>query len=495
MAMALQSEASNTSTDRSRALAHVLWSVATEVRRKHDTGVMRVQLTIPYIITGASVTAYTAAWALSTFLRRTGSDDQPRHGNHGWFTLRPDVLASTWIAYEWCNDHGLVHEPAVRPITFVPLFGIDPEGETKGKCRCGCPAHSNGDRDPSLLFNLGTHRATCLVTRKVYALISGPEGWSACDLPELGKHMTRYATSVEPVEFEESVKGVPPTTGCAGGSDLPEDMAGSPSAPPTVFGMVTGRLWTTGINPKLSGSSSREGWARWTASRYGGASGKAAADRGMIKFETSPNPTHVRGYCPDRLVGVGWWARVPDSFRWMGGGKPGAKVWPVWDYAECGTGHVLIDMDDCGPLPDGKGVDDFVIRIREAIEGRGLFGVVTWIVRTSHAGVQVLVRLRQFRRDVAGFYAHPAVRQRLAEVGGRVAEITGGHADPAVWCAGRFCRAPGWRARQKGREVTVEHSELWYVRPSTVPKKPRKIRKSATATTITSTEAVKFSHL
>jgi hypothetical protein len=465
MAVALRSEVVNAPEKSSRALAHVLWSVASWARRKPVQGGVQVQVTRSYVEVGAEVARRPAEWALAAFRRWTGGEARA-----GWITLTSAALAAAWEALEWVKGRGLLSPPAVVPSVLEPAFPVVLPGKGKGKTRCGCPAHAHGDRDPSLLFDLHRGLATCAVSGEVFALVEGVEGFVA-------HRIHRGVASEEPAFSLTIHKDTPPVGpdldhpvervgeagedaggGAHGGECRSEaeyrqaEAAGRPGPDPRCEGTATGRLWSSGLSLSLSRATSREGWAAWQEKRWGGASGEALAWEEMAHRE---RPTGVpRGWMPERFVGVGWWR--PTSIFWMEGAS--GRRWPILDLEEMGTGHVLLDIDGCDPLtyeaPGGM-----VAAIRKELEHRGIFGEVSWVLRTSRRGLQIMVKLQRFRWDVAGFYHSPAVRAVLQEAGERIARLVGGKVDPSSWAPKRMARAPGWRVK-----ADPEAAHLWYLR-------------------------------
>lgn len=461
MAMALQSEVVNAPEKASRSLAHVLWSVASWARRRVTQAATLVQVTLSYVETGAGVGRRPAEWALATFRRWTGAETRA-----GWISVSGPVLEATWEALEWIRGRGLLHQPEVVPSRLEPAFSVDlPGGKLRGKARCGCPAHEHGDRDPSLLFDLHRGLATCAVSGEVFALTEGREGVVA-------SRIVREIVEEEPSISPMITKDTPPgggtrevTTGeDRGGEDRRSEerpgqsdrrgdaeAAGSPGPDPRCGGIATGRLWPSGLALALSRATSRESWAGWQERRWGGISGEGVAWEAMAYRERRGEP--ARGWMPERFVGVGWWR--PSRVEWVEG--PSGRRWPVMELEERGTGHVLLDLDDCPFLPGGA-PEGMVEAIRGTLERRGLFGEVSWILRTSSHGVQIMVKLRRFRWDVVGFYRSAAVQRALREAGERVVKIVGGKVDPSAWAPRRMARAPGWRVK-----ADPERASLWYL--------------------------------
>lgn len=460
MATALRSEVVNAPEKSSRALAHVLWAVASWSRRRPSREGLLVQVTLSYVETGAAVGRRPAEWALAAFRRWTGTE-----GRAGWLSISPAVLEATWKALEWIQDRGLLVAPEVIPSRLEPAFQVvPPAGKLRGKARCGCGAHAHGDRDPSLLFDLRRGLATCAVSGLVFALTEGPDGVVASrivrEIVEDEASISPMITKDTPPGGDEGSEGREEDRrgegrrreDRPGDSDRKEaEAAGNPGPDPRCGGIATGRLWPSGLALSLSGARSREGWARWQARRWGGIAGETLAWEAMAYREQRGE--EARGWMPERFVGVGWWR--PSSIQWVEG--PSGRRWPIMELEERGTGHVLLDLDDCPTLP-GVAPQGVVEAIRGALERRGIFGEVSWILRTSSHGLQIMVRLRHFRWDVAGFYRSAAVQRALREAGERVVEIVGGKVDPSAWAPRRMARAPGWRVK-----ADPERASLWYL--------------------------------
>lgn len=496
--MALRSEVVNTSPRVSRAVAHVLWAVASWARRKVLPEATRIQVTLSYVMDGAGVGRKAAETALALFRRWTGVE-----GKAGWMEVSPVVLEAVWEALEWVRDQGLLHPPEVIPAILSPLFQVTiPDGRTRGKTRCGCEAHARGDRHPSLAFDLVTGMGTCMVSREVFVLRSSDEIGGVG--PLVAHRISRAVPSVLPTSSEGYIKDTPPVrvpgsrgVGAVGGGEWGEDLSrssetsaisapkledqgetqgegqghqpgvftvrylrelekvGRPGKAPRSSGTASGRLWYSGIAITRSQSRSRAGWFQWQGKRWSGKDGEAMAWDQVI-HEEKGGRERVR--TPDRLVGVGWWSAR--SIQWVQG--PSGRRWPEMTMEGMGTGHVLLDLDGTPWLP-GTAPAGMVDKIREALEGFGILDRVEAITRTSSHGLQVLVRLRRFRWDVEGFYRSPEVRRFLQVAADRVIAILGGGtADPSAWAPRRFGRAPGWRVKDHSPEL----ASLWYAAPS-----------------------------
>lgn len=476
MALGLRTAALNAATRFSRALGHVVWAVASWVRREPTPDGVKVQITLSYVQTGAKVGRRAAEMALDIFRRWTGAE-----ARGGWLSITHAALEATWEALEGLLDLGMIDPPEVAPSVLVPAFRLDPLPERgKGKTRCGCPAHSHGDRDPSLLFDRGRGMATCMVSREVFVLQDDEEGTVACrvgrpvevDGVEMASMLESEHTSTinkdtpSPGEHEG---GRPPTTEGNGQTvevheEVPKvdrlilhpsvrdlDRAGRSGPDPRHPGITAGRLWPSGLVQSLSRAKDRTSWAKWQASRWGGDRGETIAWEELAYQERGGTP---RAWMPERLVGIGWWR--PSAVVWMEGN--GGRKWPVLYLEEMGTGHVLFDVDGTEPLPWDPG-KDLIGRVRDSLEGFGILDRVTWVIRTSTRGVQVLVKLRRFRWDPEGFYRDPAVQRFLRAAGNRVVEALGsGVLDPSAFAPRRFGRAPGWRVKGSWPEM----ARLWY---------------------------------
>ena len=159
-----------------RAASHILWAATGWADRKMVGGTLHVQVTVDYVARGAVVSARQATAALQAFR----ADVDGGAGYRGWMALSHEALTACWITRDWLHQHGLLHEPAVAPPGKVFAFQVTlPPGKQRGKTRCGCGAHANGDRDPSLMFDLTTGLATCAVSRETFALDETPRGFEA----------------------------------------------------------------------------------------------------------------------------------------------------------------------------------------------------------------------------------------------------------------------------------------------------------------------------
>lgn len=469
MALGLRTAALNAATRLSRAIGHVVWSVASWARREPVPGGVKVQVTLSYVQTGAKVGRRAAEMALDTFRRWTGAE-----ARGGWLSLTWAALEATWEVLEGLLDLGMIDPPEVAPSVLVPAFRLDPiPGRGKGKTRCGCPAHENGDRDPSLLFDRGRGMATCMVSREVFVLQDDEEGTVACRVGRpveveeeemvslLENQHTSTITKDTPspgegglpvVEVNHRTEEKEETPGVIIHPSLRElDRVGRPGPEPRCQGITAGRLWPSGLVQTLSRAKDRTSWAKWQASRWGGDRGETLAWEEIAYQDRGGSP---RTWMPERLVGIGWWR--PSAVVWMEGNN--GRKWPVLYLEEKGTGHVLLDIDrtDLLPWDPPKGK---IEEVRAAVEGFGILDRVTWMIRTSSRGLQVLVKLRRFRWDPEGFYRDPLVQRFLRAAGARVVEVLGsGVLDPSAFAPRRFGRAPGWRVKGSWPEM----ARLWY---------------------------------
>jgi hypothetical protein len=280
-----------------------------------------------------------------------------------------------------------------------------------------------------------------MVTRQTFVLVEEPQGLMACevrylDVPlEEGDELEMDNNNTLP-EPTTDTQATPPT-------ELPfmEDLdkAGRPGPNPVCSGLCVGKLWPSGLIQNLSKAKDRSAWARWQESRWGGGRAESAAWDEACHREVGGTPREI---CPDRLVGVGWWR--PTTVVWQEG--KGGRQWPTYLLEERGTGHVLFDIDKTGLLPRelSKQQTD---AIRQIVDDFGILDRTTWIMRTSDHGIQVLVKLKRFRWDPAGFYRNASVQRFLRFVGERLATLLGGVLDPSAFAPKRFGRAPGWRTK------------------------------------------------
>ena len=418
---------------------------------------LRVQVALSYVQTGAQVGRRAAQEALASYRKWTGAQ-----AKGGWLTLTPAMLEATWMALGWLMDQGMVQPPEVAPSVLVPAFLLDLPDRRRGKVSCGCPAHAEGDRDPSLLFDLERGVATCMVSREVFILQEDPEGTWACRIARAVEFDPEDLQSIMvgrvPGEDQGTVtKDTPP-----GREPPPEEptptpftreleKAGRPGPSPRCPGITSGRLWSCGLSQTLSKAKTREAWVRWQARRWGGEAGLSAAWSELAYRETGRTP---RGWTPDRLVGVGWWR--PTAISWMEGSS--GRRWPILYLEEKGTGHVLFDIDHVDGLPVSPS-PEMLSRILGAVTDFGILDAPAWVIRTSSSGLQVLVRLHRFRWDPQDFYRSQSIQRFLRFAGQRLVEaMGGGEVDASAFAPKRFGRAPGWRV--KGSEI--ERAALWW---------------------------------
>jgi hypothetical protein len=463
MAMGLRSSTLNAATRLCRAMGHVIWAVASWARREPVPEGWRVQVTLSYVQTGAKVGRRAAEAALVSF-RRWGAVDS----RAGWLVVHPTAMEAAWLALEGLMGLGVIEPPEVAASVLVPAFRLDPDLPVtgRGKTRCGCEAHQQGDQDPSLLFDRARGIATCMVSRRVFVIQDDEIGPLACRIarasePEIADLLAETSAASSTITKDTPWSGDPTATA---GPVIPTvieqhpyardlEHAGRPGPEPRCPGISAGRLWPSGLTQSLSRASDRESWVRWQASRWGGAKGEALAWEEAAYREQGGRPN---GWTPDRLVGVGWWR--PGAICWQES-TDGRRRWPRLFLEERGTGHVLFDVDHVDPLPR-QPREQIVAGILAELTDFGLIDRVSWIIRTSSTGLQVLAQLRRFRWDPDGFYGHPSVQRFLRAAGAKVVAAVGsGQLDPSSFAPRRFGRAPGWRVKDWGPELAA----LWYV--------------------------------
>ncbi len=381
-----------------------------------------------------------AANALKLFERWTNSERQ----GWGWWSMTDAIQRAAEEVLNWADDQGMVQEPEVAAALLTPAFDLVTRiGKQRGKTRCGCGHHNNGDRDPSLAYDLIRGLATCQKTKEVF-VVRDLEG-------RLTAHRVSWPESSKPRVVRGLSLGSDKYTPIEGDKDSALE-SGSPGRRPLDAGLVNGRLGSHGREIRHSSADNRSAWARWQARRWSGSAGERDAWEAVCYSESTGDA--ASSWSPDRLYGVGWWPVV--WVEWME--SKSGKRWPVPHMEERGTGHVLLDIDHVDLL-SADAPAGLVDRIRGRIEGLGVLAEVETITRTSSTGLQVLVRLDEFRWDVSGFYADRRVKALLMDAGRRVIEELGsGRVDPAVWRAQSLGRAPGWRVK-KG---TPELAALWY---------------------------------
>lgn len=462
IALALRSEALNAADHLSRALCHIIWSVATWARREPTENGIKVQVTLGYVQTGAEVGRRAAELGLSIFRRWSGAE-----GKAGWLSLSWRSLEATWEALLPLLDLGMIDPPKVLPSALIPAFRLDPlPPRGRGRTRCGCGVHEHGDRDPSLLFDRARGIATCMVSREVFILQDDEEGTVACrvlrpsqtkvaddsSFPDstINKDTPPGGDGVPPEEEPQELESQPEPAPISLPFSRDLDLAGRPGPDPRCQGITGGRLYPSGLSQNLSQAADRESWAEWQVRRWGGPATEREAWQEAYYREIGGTPM---GWLPDRFVGIGWWR--PTSILWMEG-RDGRR-WPSLLLEELGTGHILFDIDRTSPLPL-EPLPEMIEAIREQLEGFGPLERVTWVIRTSSTGLQILVKLRRFRWDPDGFYHDPSVQRFLRYSGERIAEIVGGTLDPSAFAPRRFGRAPGWRVKDGGPVL----SSLWF---------------------------------
>ena len=193
----------------------------------------------------------------------------------------------------------------------------------------------------------------------------------------------------------------------------------------------------------------------WHERQRGGEKGRAKAEAALARVQAGQDP---RSAMPDRLFSVGW-KRIA-GIKWIS--TASGRSLPMMELEERGTGHILLDIDECADLPEvaPEGLIDCIL---SAVLACPLFSGVSTVVRTSTNGLQVVARLARFRWDVPAFFDSPEVHLHLASVGRALTDLVGGIPDPSAWAPNRHGRAPGWRLRAKHGTVTVERAVLWHV--------------------------------
>lgn len=365
-----------------------------------------------------------------------------------------------------------------------------PAGMTRGKVRCPCGGHNNGDRNPSGLFDDALGRVTCMVSGAVYARLVDGSGWVLARPPR-GERLERRLDDVRPAEptspghADEAREGDPrvyirpihETHGdtCAP-RQVPDALRPDRRDAPWIMGRAPwGRLITSTLRRDPDPHDADRVVTRRSDSPSGrivrGPDGKpqhewrslAAIMRhadGRYGGPVAEETAYVRAACerhaPDRLVSTeryvldaeaSTWAERADGSRYI--------ARPV--YRSVGTDLVVLDIDGLAPgdtAPDPEAAE----RILAACRAAG-WRVVS-IVATSREGLQIVLRLPGWCPRPELIYRDLGVRRALMDAGQRVIAALGrgGHVDTAAWAANRRIRRPGWRTKN-GQAV---RARLWW---------------------------------
>lgn len=387
-----------------RAVAHTLWGLGHWGR----TGDRGVQVAACWVASGCGVGDSTARAAAALVADATGAT---RH--RGWWTLPGWVLGACWEAARALHGLGTLRTPVGATVVDGEGSPVELDGE-RGRCRCPCGGHANGDRRPSGAFDVVRRRLTCQVTGAVLVLRRVFGGWTA----------HRKATD-QGVDSPTNAKGCPDRReGLALGglrwAGAPRHL--EPKARPSRPGVCTHHLPTD-----TDGAVLTRGSPLWWRGSWG-----------WLMRRRSETPTVEEHGVLDTLDPVG--------------------------LETLGTSRVLFDLDG---LDLGNTSVYEAGAVSEILAGSVLFDGADSVVDTSLHGTQVVAHLTWWRTSPGRFYRDAEVRAELARLGGAIVERLGraGHADPAVWAPGRLARLPGWRTKRGVREyarlVALPLADWW----------------------------------
>lgn len=432
---------------RLRALAHAVWSLSTLTDRNAGGAVAMIELSGTYVARGAGVgrgTAYVARNAIASAtgmlvspasLRGTVTLPARRCGHI--VVLRRRALASVRVVARELLE--AMDEPVARA-TLAPTGLLLPAvTRMRGKCRCPCDGHANGDANPSGLYDLRRRRLTCMTSGSRFALKEKGDRWivlkrgSYCPDSESRTGNNRYPGETSEISSSTARPRRRTEHGPSTGTVLTCEVENGSWYRDVVRGSM----------PLVLARAQRE---------HGSASeSKRAWDAAYSKEREVAGTGAARSY-PERLVSVGTY-----SARWSSSET----------CRQFGTGRVLFDLDGlaCGIGWDWDRVCD---AIRQVVPGR-LFSHVEVVAETSSTGVQVLASLRLHEWDEARFYEEE--REELRRVGAAVlaAVDRGGWVDESAWAPGRWARMPGARLKDNVLETaTVRYPAMpagWAVKP------------------------------
>jgi len=348
------------------------------------------------------------------------------------------------------------------PPSRMPVGASGSERGRTSATRCPCPAHSGGDRRPSLvvwetLRGAGTGGCRCMVSGQLGQWRTAPDG-----------------LTVEVVFRPRTAPVTAGPTADTGDRRHIEPIGGDP-------GPVGGRAGYAGVGPRRGHEAGRlEHWATPDGPR----SGVVAGGRRVAPGGSAPGVIDVllradavaRGPAATaRAVSVGQtWAPVPDLLltgavvtpaSWREQPIVGADGFPdvvavpaTWRAVR--QRWVTVDLDDVWGLDDDDDLGGFDVRLRRLLrrhpamraELSGRYAVV----RTGPTGLHVWLELRHERVDPQGWWASRDVQVWFADVSGAVAGallrsgVRHAEVDRATWSADRWFRRPGWRRLADG---------------------------------------------
>lgn len=404
-----------------RAMLHVINSIGRLAKTRSARG--WPQVSVSYVVEGADVGHKTARTALQVLCRALLCTRTRR----GFLTVSPEGRAACLRA----TDRLGAPMPAVhredwsgRTVEIVTL-------KKRGVTHCPCGEHANGDKHPSLAYDMSRGLATCQKTRAVFRLTDNQ--WMEVRKP--------YADCA-----------LPPGSFLGGDNTYPQGGATpQPWSPRPAWGRhLTGTLHPGDLRRNEAGTRGRarslSSIMKWSDSYYGG----------VTEGDKAHTCAALGSTRPERLVSLDRWILDRDATRWQkrsnGTSFPAHKV-----YKSTGTELVVFDLD--GLSPAGTAPDlDAVDRIRRALTGSDFTPVS--VVATSRTGVQVVARVPGWCPDTSRLHLHLGVRRSLVTSASALLAALGrgGAVDRACWSAGRYIRRPGWRVKA-GEAV---RARLWW---------------------------------
>lgn len=399
-----------------RAFAHVVNAAGGLAAHREERG--WVQVSISYVTDGAGVTRDTARHALQIFQKIV----MCRRTSRGYLTTTREAVRASWKA-SVCLD---VPEPLRGSCIPQEASLVITGSKLRGLTRCPCGEHNNGDRDPSLAYDLKTGLATCQVSRAVFK--KADQGtWFMVRAP-WGKPTKNQA-------IERTPNKIPP-----GGEKPWRRHAYTPGR-----GLCSTR--TGGLVRMSDTASEFTASMKWAASHYGGQAEEERARVAAACHSTRPD----RWICMDRVYldhdATQWGQRA--SGQWF----PKRAV-----YKSAGTDLVLLDLD--GLAPRGTELEPEALRnilgiIREANDLEPVS-----VTTTSGCGLQIVCRIPEWAESSEDLHRYLPLRRTLQTTGERILAALGrgGTVDRSAWARMRNARRPGWRV--KGGEAVL--ARLWW---------------------------------
>lgn len=413
-----------------RALLHATNAVARLARNVNEKG--WVQVSSRYVEEGVACSRGTAREAL----RLLASALLCKRTERGFLTVVPEARAACLRAVDRL---GAPRPEVHRDDWTGDVVEIETPRE-RGKARCPCGHHRNGDRSPSLAYDLRTGLATCQVSRAIYRR-RDDESWVEVRKPFAVQEEARSLSEVDPNQYPEG-----------------SEVDGYPWSRRTGWGsLLTGTLRPGDLRryEARRGRRSRSVEEVLVASerRYGGPSEEDKARTCAL----------ADSYRPERLVSLDRWILDYDRTTWRerqdGTWFPTHRV-----YRNVGTDLVAFDLDGLDARPTDLD-EEAIERILAEFDDEVLSPVS--IVATSETGLQVLARTPGWCPDSSRLYLDLRVQRMLRRIGDRLVEVLGrrGEVDRSSWAPGRYVRRPGWRVKA-GRAV---RARLWWTTPAESP--------------------------